>query len=339
MLYVQYASAAYMAQNDELVCDAYAKAEKFGGPALLDGPMLNAWAGSADTIGDAQTCGRIAERLIAEYSKDPALHSNGLHHLACALLQVGRAAEGVAHAQRALQLNPEPANRAVFEETLQRCQANNPRQPTPCKSRTWAAHVLAAVEASAPEDALRRGNEAASAGGQDWAVSAAVLRAFEVRQRDEENFDRITERARGLAQQALGWTNGAIDREALWLRERTLRLRENDLFPIDPPGPLGRRMTDEEYQQETARRGGAAVVARDPNQSADADPEVFPGSKLPRLSDYVAVMKGMQSGDMYGALAKYGLDMTSYGQLAMQWGQKLASDPTLSTQFSRLMGQ
>ena len=48
-------------------------------------------------------------------------------------------------------------------------------------------------------------------------------------------------------------------------------------------------------------------------------------------------MKKMQTGDMNGALAPYGLDMMSYGTLAAQWGAKLASDPTLNAKFASLI--
>lgn len=71
---------------------------------------------------------------------------------------------------------------------------------------------------------------------------------------------------------------------------------------------------------------------------ADSDPEVFPGQPVARLSDYVAILKGMQQGDMMGALARYGLDVMSYGTVASAWGAKLAADPVLTEKFSRMMG-
>ena len=41
--------------------------------------------------------------------------------------------------------------------------------------------------------------------------------------------------------------------------------------------------------------------------------------------------------DMMGALSRAGLDMSSYMQVATQWGQKLATDATLSAKFSQMM--
>jgi len=72
-------------------------------------------------------------------------------------------------------------------------------------------------------------------------------------------------------------------------------------------------------------------------ENADPDPVVFPGQKVAKLSDYVGIMKGMQRGDMMGALGRYGLDMMSYGQVATAWGAKMAADPVLTEKFSRMM--
>ena len=83
------------------------------------------------------------------------------------------------------------------------------------------------------------------------------------------------------------------------------------------------------------RRRGAAQIAS--GQGGDADPVVFPGQKLAKLSDYVGLMKAMQTGDMNGALRKYGLDMGSYMQASQAWGIKLAADPMLTQKFGKMM--
>ncbi len=72
-------------------------------------------------------------------------------------------------------------------------------------------------------------------------------------------------------------------------------------------------------------------------QGGDADPVVFPGGKVAKLSDYVGLLRGMQGGDFNGALRKYGLDMGSYTQVAQAWGAKLASDPVLNAKFGKMM--
>ncbi|HKO54116.1 MAG TPA: hypothetical protein VJV79_40685 [Polyangiaceae bacterium] len=71
--------------------------------------------------------------------------------------------------------------------------------------------------------------------------------------------------------------------------------------------------------------------------AGDPDPVVFPGQKVAKLSDYVGILKGMQQGDMAGALARYGLDMMNYGQVATAWGAKMAADQLLTEKFSRMM--
>ncbi|MBP8810022.1 MAG: hypothetical protein KBG48_15650 [Kofleriaceae bacterium] len=81
-------------------------------------------------------------------------------------------------------------------------------------------------------------------------------------------------------------------------------------------------------QREVAAGGGG-----------DPDPVVFPGQKVARLSDYVRLMKGMQSGNMMGALGQFGLDMMGYASVATAWGQRLAQDPVLNAKFAQQMAR
>ncbi|MBX3274064.1 MAG: hypothetical protein KF729_27610 [Sandaracinaceae bacterium] len=83
-------------------------------------------------------------------------------------------------------------------------------------------------------------------------------------------------------------------------------------------------------QQQQAQR-----EADDPAQ--DADPLVFPGERVQRLSDYVNILRDMQRGDMNGALSRYGLDMAAYTQVATAWGAKMAADPLLTEKFHRML--
>jgi hypothetical protein len=84
-------------------------------------------------------------------------------------------------------------------------------------------------------------------------------------------------------------------------------------------------------QAQQAQAQAAAGEAGDP------DPVVFPGQRVARLSDYVGIIKGMQTGNMMGALAKYGLDMVSYAGVATAWGTKMAADPMLTEKFNRML--
>jgi tetratricopeptide (TPR) repeat protein len=92
---------------------------------------------------------------------------------------------------------------------------------------------------------------------------------------------------------------------------------------------------DMDMHQRMAQAQEAQRLAAAPD--ADPDPVVFPGQRVARLSDYVRIMKGMQSGNMMGALSQYGLDIMSYGQVAQAWSAKMAADPVLTEKFSKMM--
>jgi tetratricopeptide (TPR) repeat protein len=91
------------------------------------------------------------------------------------------------------------------------------------------------------------------------------------------------------------------------------------------------------HQRMAQAQDAQRAVAQGSPADQDPDPLVFPGQRVQRLSDYVGIMKGMQRGDMMGALGRYGLDMMSYGQVATAWGAKMAADPVLTEKFSRMM--
>lgn len=90
-------------------------------------------------------------------------------------------------------------------------------------------------------------------------------------------------------------------------------------------------------QAEEMQKAQAAQQQIAAGGGGDPDPVVFPGQRVARLSDYVGLMKGMQSGNMMGVLGQYGLDMMGYAGVATQWGQKLAQDPTLNAKFAAAM--
>jgi tetratricopeptide (TPR) repeat protein len=91
---------------------------------------------------------------------------------------------------------------------------------------------------------------------------------------------------------------------------------------------------DMHLRMAQAQQAQHAVVQ---GNAGDPDPVVFPGQPVAKLSDYVGILKGMQTGNMMGALGRYGLDMMSYAQVATAWGAKMAADPMLTEKFSRMM--
>lgn len=90
-------------------------------------------------------------------------------------------------------------------------------------------------------------------------------------------------------------------------------------------------------QEEEVRKAQAAAQQMASGDGGDPDPTVFPGQPLAKLSDYVGMMKKMQTGDMNGALAAYGLNMTTYAQVAQAWGTKFGTDPTLNAKMAAMM--
>jgi hypothetical protein len=175
----------------------------------------------------------------------------------------------------------------------------------------------------------------------------AALAASEMRF-DSDNNAPATAKALEAAHMVLQRTIGNPLPDALLARVRALRIRENAFIQIDPPPPLGARMRREDFAKAFVARGGfdfgqqmklAQVAAQQiaGGGGGDADPIVFPGTSVAKLSDYVSLMKSMQSGDMMGALSRAGLDMAGYMKVATQWGQKLATDATLNARFTQMM--
>jgi hypothetical protein len=89
--------------------------------------------------------------------------------------------------------------------------------------------------------------------------------------------------------------------------------------------------------EEELRKAQAAHQQLAAGQGGDPDPVVFPGQPVARLSDYVGLMKRMQTGDFNGALAAYGLDMGTYSNVMQAWGTKLGVDPTLNAKLGQMM--
>jgi tetratricopeptide (TPR) repeat protein len=126
------------------------------------------------------------------------------------------------------------------------------------------------------------------------------------------------------------------------LHERFLELQELQNFKKMGVNAEEKRALDQirdgnmdmHLRMAQAQQAQHAIAQGD---AGDPDPVVFPGQPVAKLSDYVAILKGMQSGDMMGALQRYGLDMMSYGNVATAWGAKMAADPVLTEKFSRMM--
>lgn len=139
-----------------------------------------------------------------------------------------------------------------------------------------------------------------------------------------------------------GWDTRLNDDPELMKRFVSLKarfeLKQQGIDANSHEGRVAQQIRAGAFDVESAKQNQiAAAQAMAAGEAGDADPLVFPGQKLAKLSDYVGLMKQMQKGDFNGALKKYGLDMGSYMQASQAWGIKLASDPTLNQKFGKMM--
>jgi len=338
--WVKLGRAAFYAEDDEAAAEAFERAHALRRAlgARLASEELAAFADALAGAGRWERCQHIAEELL-EAAPDGPLRARAEHAMARSLLGQGRVVEAVPYAQRALAADPLGENAAAVAETLARATRDEPYPPRTQRLAEPGPRAFAALAAGDPGAAA-----SIAASASDWAAARAGLAAAAVRV-DESP---VGEDALRIIAANLDASAGAVDREpALW-RVQALALREEAYFPADTPPPLGERMSREELDRQLAdlieedeptimrelppRRATAAVMAM-----SEDDLLVFPGTQIPRLSDYVSVMKAMRGADPLGTLARLGLDMAGYAQLATRWGQRLAADPDLSARFTAKM--
>jgi hypothetical protein len=137
-------------------------------------------------------------------------------------------------------------------------------------------------------------------------------------------------------------------------RVAALMVRETAHFPLDPPPPLGARILPAELLRQHAERteeaeptimhespmatARAIAAAAEEAPSTEDDPILFPGTKIPRLSEWVRVQKALRgAGDPLGTLARLGIEMGTYAQLAVGWRRKLAEDTRLGELYAKQM--
>jgi hypothetical protein len=86
-----------------------------------------------------------------------------------------------------------------------------------------------------------------------WGVARIALAACEFRKDDESGIP-VAPRALDAAVAILGRTEGAMNPDAVLARIRALRIRDNAFIQIDPPPPLGLRLTPEDFERAYADR-------------------------------------------------------------------------------------
>ncbi|HVV84501.1 MAG TPA: tetratricopeptide repeat protein [Kofleriaceae bacterium] len=189
-------------------------------------------------------------------------------------------------------------------------------------------------------------------GPSDWTTGAAIVALGVLARQDAAIRAEVT--------QAFGWMYGQIPKEGYCPWE--LPLVQTWLYMPDLDAATRQRLEEHKERifankvgvstvhlaQIEAKKFDQAEEVAKAQQAAqqlaaggggDPDPTVFPGQRVAKLSDYVGLMKGMQTGNMMGALGKYGLDMMGYASVATAWGQKLAADATLNAKFAAMMAR
>jgi hypothetical protein len=222
--------------------------------------------------------------------------------------------------------------------------ASRPGSEQSVEREAWNA--LAASDVETPTRLATEGNS--------WGLFRSALAATELRS-EADNLAPVPTRALEAALMVLERSAGNTLADAVLCRLRALRIRENAFIQIDPPPPMGTRLADGELDRRLADRTqpraptSPAVHAFDQieamregdeilgEEGVDADPVVFPGQRVARLSDYVAIVKQLKEGDPAEVLSSAGLDEPAYRQVASMWGQRLATDASLHAKFAAMM--
>src|SRR5262249_2868555 len=94
---------------------------------------------------------------------------------------------------------------------------------------------------------------------------------------------------------------------------------------------------------EYARRGyvrrasSVPVRTTPPPSSAPGDVSVFPGDKLPNLSDFARLQCAIQASDFRTALSRQGLEPIAYGRLTDRWARRRAGAPALRAEYAAML--
>jgi tetratricopeptide (TPR) repeat protein len=331
--WLAYANAASEADDSEASAEGYSRAIALN-PNAASLNVLHQLADSLNETSQYEKGAEVAQRLLQAGQNDATYTTCGLYHLGHALLGMRRYQEAGPYLERALAQNKYPENRQTYSEKLEHARRGEPLAPKPLRAATPTARLWATLESSDFKAVLSMAE--ATPDPKPWELCRAATTAAEFRY-ESENTVAVTPRARDQARAMLALTSGRSEAEAALVRLQALRIRENQLFPIDTPCVMGTRVPREQFARlvQQRRGGGGGAIQQGP---ADAnDVVVFPGQRVGRLSDYVRMMKAMNSGGVNAALQAFGLDMASYSQVAMAWGQRISADPDLAMRFSRMM--
>ncbi len=241
------ATTANRADEDAVTVEAGRRAVQLGS---RDPEVLMALATGLYRLGEFVECEQVAQQLIALRGTPKEVRIVGLHAMARALAGQGRHVDAHPYAKEAARLQPNGELAAELIETMDRIVAQQIPPTRDTKERSMERGAWADLEAG------RFDHLATATTSPSWGVTRAALAACEFRREDESGIP-VAPRALEAAVGVLARTAGATNVDAVLARIRALRIRDNAFIQIDPPPPLGVRMTVEEflraYQERSAR--------------------------------------------------------------------------------------
>lgn len=249
---LHYASRRFRAADDwAVLCTAASRigddvvAVEAGRRALALGAkevgVIAALATSLYRTGDFAECERVARALVAGGGGGGA-RGAGLHAMARALAGQGRFDEAAPFAREAGTSGISERLAAELSETLAGIAA---REAPPVRpSVEISPERLACADLEAGQFA----SLSAAVGSPSWGVARVALIACEFRTADESGVP-VSSRAIDGAISVLGRSEGSRDPDAVLARIRALRIRDNAFIQIDPPPPMGARMSPEEFER------------------------------------------------------------------------------------------
>ncbi|MBK7535290.1 MAG: hypothetical protein IPI49_07915 [Myxococcales bacterium] len=244
------ATAATLVGEHRVACQALRRAIAAG--AHLETPLLARYATALMRVGEFAECEEIATRLIAKAGGDREAKIIGLHCMARALAGQGRHVDGHAYAKAARELGPSRALARELDETMERIVAQETMPVAGGSEDSPERQDFAALEAGDTDLA------AEALDSDSWMRVRAALAATEFRQ-IEENGVPVAAVAIDAARQLLARSIGSLSLDATLCRIRALRILDNAFVQIDPPPPMGSRLSAEQFErqyQDRERRSG-----------------------------------------------------------------------------------
>ncbi len=232
------AGAAGRAENDHVCVEAARRALQLGSKDLV---LLSVYATSLYRMGEFVECEQIALQLIAE-GGPREIRVVGLHAMARALAGQGRHVDAHPYAKAAAEFAPNGELAADLIETMDRIVAQQEPPIRADNEHSMERQACADLEVGAFDGLI------SAITSPSWGITRVALAANEFR-RDDESGIPVSPRALDAAVAIINRTEGATLPDAVLVRIRSLRIRDNAFIQIDPPPPLGLRYSEEEFDR------------------------------------------------------------------------------------------